>query len=146
MWSASILARGFLNVGGAPPCGEPIPSRSNPSEAVEIADQHGGAVRKIAPPESGAYALAGSGGRGDGERDPAVQYKNAQDPSWFHRRSKGSTSLIAGNRRRPSGIGAVGRSLSAALGPTSIVARYPRGNAVHLLPRALSEHEAIRIH
>src|SRR6266536_2182039 len=105
------LARGFLNVGDAPPCGEPIPSRSNPSEAVEIADPHGSTVKKIAPPESGAYALAG----GDGQRDSAVQLKNAQGPSWFHRRPKGSTSLIAGNRPRPSGIGAVGGSLSAAL-------------------------------
>jgi hypothetical protein len=98
---------------------EPIGSRGDRRSAW----RHG--QRKIAPPERRGFRTCRVRGMGDGGRDPAMQYKNAQGPSWFHRRSKGPTSLIAGNRRRPSRIGAVGGSLSAALGPTSILARDP---------------------
>ncbi len=107
---------------------EPIGSRRSP---ISMA-----ARSKKAPPESGAYALAGSGGDGGWGTEPAMQANNAQGPSWFHRRPKGSICLIAGNRRRPSGIGAVGRSLSAALwagrGATPGAANIPKS----ALPRS----------
>ncbi len=93
---------------------ECAPSRSNPSEAVDRRStwRHGQKKPRL---RAGLTLLPGPGGTGGWGTEPAMQANNAHGPSWFHRRPKGSTCLIAGNRRRPSGIGAVGRSLSAAL-------------------------------
>jgi len=106
---------------------ECAPSRSNPSEAVDRRStwRHGQKKPRL---RAGLTLLPGPGGTGDGVRNR--QCKLTTPTVRVGSIGVRSTCLIAGNRRRPSGIGAVGRSLSAALwagrGATPGAANIPK--------------------